>query len=98
MANSKWILGIVCCATGVGYANGSSIPVTNLKGNNLIFANYLNQNAPASTLALFSPLQGRDLADALESAAPTRNAHSLFIVLTWEITLFGLQRSENARA
>jgi YVTN family beta-propeller protein len=51
-----------------------NISIQGLRGNNLIFANYLNAKAPASTLKLLAPLQGNALKSALESAAPTRNA------------------------
>ncbi len=52
--------------------------LSGLTGNNLIFANYINKNAP-SLIPFFLPafLNGT-LNEALESAAPTRNAFSLF--------------------
>jgi len=56
----------------------ASIPTANLHGNNRIFANYLNTNAPLSTMKLFTPLNGEALPKALESAAPTRNAFATF--------------------
>ena len=60
---------------------------TGLSGNNLIFANYLNDNAPFSVRQLFAPLQGRSLASALESAAPTRNAFLTFVSQTTQLSL-----------
>jgi sugar lactone lactonase YvrE len=56
----------------------SLIPLTGLTGNNLVFARYLNKNAPISTLQLFSSLTGSALKNALQNAAPTRNAFSIF--------------------
>ncbi len=52
--------------------------ISGLTGNNLIFANYINKNAP-SLIPFFVPsfLNGT-LNAALASAAPTRNAFSLF--------------------
>ena len=51
---------------------------TGLQGNNLIFANYINKNAPQDAF-YFVPAQFDDtLSRALESAAPTRNALSLY--------------------
>ena len=50
------------------------IATAGLRGNHLSLANYLNANAPSSTVALFSSLTGAALAKALEYAAPTRNA------------------------
>ncbi len=52
--------------------------ISGLTGNNLIFANYINKNAPnLIPFFLFSFLDGTFNA-ALASAAPTRNAFSLF--------------------
>lgn len=79
MAKSKWIIGIACYATGIGTANGSMISLTDLHRNNRIFADYLNHYAPATTIELFSSLEGDDLRAALESAAPTRNSHPVFM-------------------
>jgi uncharacterized protein with beta-barrel porin domain len=44
----------------------------------LVFANYLNANAPESTLSLFNALSGAELRNALESAIPTRNSFATF--------------------
>lgn len=52
------------------------IPTTFLTGNNLRFAYYLNSNAPQSVISLFSNLI--NLSEALESAAPTRNAFTTY--------------------
>ncbi|MFZ4773436.1 MAG: autotransporter outer membrane beta-barrel domain-containing protein [Chlamydiia bacterium] len=55
-----------------------AVPSTNLTGNNLIFANYINEYAP-QVVAYFVPsLLDNTLASALEYAAVTRNAASLF--------------------
>jgi uncharacterized protein with beta-barrel porin domain len=52
------------------------IPTSGLTGNNLKFANYLNNNAPFDVL--FSLSLQDNLAAALESAIPTRNAFVTF--------------------
>ena len=44
-----------------------------LNGNNLLFANYLNANAPINVIRSFA-LQGSGLDQALKAAIPTRNA------------------------
>lgn len=59
------------------------IPTAHLGGNNLSFADYLNQNASMLTMTLFC-LQS-DVAQALESAAPTRNAILTFSAQTTQI-------------
>lgn len=58
----------------------SRIPTGSLSGNNLIFANYINQNAPRAVFYFLPALcsNGNNLAKSLESAAPTRNAFSLY--------------------
>jgi len=63
------------------------IQTASLHGNNLILANYLNANAPASVRGLFFVLQGDDLNHALESAAPTRNAFSTYASQTAQMSL-----------
>ncbi len=56
----------------------SSIPTIGLKGNNWTLADYINANAP-DTASYFLPSQANGtLNEALESAAPTRNAFSIF--------------------
>ena len=54
------------------------ISINGLKGNNLIFANYINDNAQKDAFYFIPAYLNGELADALESAAPTRNALSLF--------------------
>ncbi|MBS0584700.1 MAG: autotransporter domain-containing protein [Verrucomicrobia bacterium] len=49
------------------------IPLSNLQGNNLHLATYLNENAPDETISLFSILT-TELNASLEAAAPTRNS------------------------
>ncbi len=53
------------------------ILTTGLTANNLSFSNYLNNNAPVYVIRSFA-LQGTNLGQALESAAPTRNAFLTF--------------------
>lgn len=55
----------------------SPIPTTNLHGNNLAFANYINKNAPRDLFYLYPSVFDGQFASALESAAPTRNMFSL---------------------
>jgi len=59
------------------------IGTSGLTGNNLRFANYLNANAPQTTLPLLA-LQS-DIAGALEIAAPTRNAIFTFAAQTTQL-------------
>lgn len=53
------------------------IRTAGLKGNNLIFAKYLNSQAPQQTREVFANLTN-GLEKALEAAAPTRNAFVTF--------------------
>ncbi len=55
----------------------SHIPTDSLRGNNLIFANYINEFAPEDAFYFVPASLDGTLSDALESAAPTRNAVSL---------------------
>ena len=57
----------------------AQIDTGGLTGNNLRFANYLNENAPNETRQLFSSFEGSELTNALESASPARNALPTFI-------------------
>jgi Autotransporter beta-domain len=59
------------------------IGTSGLHGNNLTFANYLNNNAPFYTLELLA-LQP-DIATALEIASPVRNAIPTFAAQTTQI-------------
>ena len=72
----------------VGIALVLQIGTSGLTGNNLRFANYLNANAPQTTLPLLA-LQS-DIAGALEIAAPTRNAIFTFAAQTTQLA-FGQQ-------
>jgi len=72
---------------GIASIGHPLIDTTDLSGNNLRLAEYLNANAPASVIYLFSPLQGSELKDALENTAPTRNAFSTFVSQTMQISL-----------
>lgn len=66
------------------------IPTAGLTGNNLILANYINANSP-DTAFYFVPSEfNGTLADALESAAPTRHGFDLFIA---DNNLFALNNS-----
>jgi uncharacterized protein with beta-barrel porin domain len=56
----------------------SNIPTQGLNGNNLIFANYINQYAPQDAFYFVPAVMDGTLAQALESAAPTRNAIALY--------------------
>ncbi len=68
----------------------SNIPTGSLSGNNLIFANYINENAPQDAFYFVPAIFDGTLADALESAAPTRNAIALY---TADNNLFYLSHS-----
>jgi hypothetical protein len=59
----------------------SELPTQGLKGNNLIFANYINANAPQDVFYFIPALVAGSYAQALESAAPTRNAISFNTVM-----------------
>ena len=65
----------------------SPIPTGSLHGNNLAFAKYINSNAPRDLFYLHPSVMDGSFDDALESAAPTRNAASLF---TAEVNMFVL--------
>lgn len=56
----------------------SQIPTAGLTGNNSAFANYINKNAPQDALYFVPAYYDGTLSQALESAAPTRNAISLY--------------------
>jgi hypothetical protein len=79
-----------------------SLPLSGLKGNDLNLANYLNANAPADVVGLLS--YSDDLTQALQSAAPTRNAFSTYASQTTQLSLerlvndhLGQQRWRNNR-
>jgi uncharacterized protein with beta-barrel porin domain len=54
------------------------IPTESLSGNSLIFANYINENAPQNAFYFVPAFFDGTLQSALESAAPTRNGISLY--------------------
>ncbi len=56
----------------------SQIPTGSLCGNNLIYANYINKNAPQDAFYFVPAYFDGTLKQALESAAPTRNAFAVF--------------------
>lgn len=58
----------------------SQIPTSSLSGNNLTFANYINTNAPQDAFYFIPASLDGTLSQALASAAPTRNAFSLYSV------------------
>lgn len=62
----------------VGLVKTPYLPTQNLSGNNLIFTNYINNNAPQLAFYFVPAWVSGNLVDALEQAAPTRNAISLF--------------------
>jgi len=68
----------------------SNIPTASLSGNNLIYANYINEFASQDAFYFVPAVLDGTLAAALESAAPTRNALSLF---TASNNLFNLTTS-----
>lgn len=55
----------------------SQIPTAALTGNNLIFANYINEFSPSNAFYFLPSGCNGTMTDALERAAPTRNALSL---------------------
>lgn len=71
----------------------SALPVDGLTGNNLIFANYINQYAPEKAFYFCPSIFDGTFTEALESAAPTRNAVSVFAA---DHNLFFLNHSLSA--
>jgi outer membrane autotransporter protein len=65
----------------------ASISTTNLSGNALTLASYLNEYAPSTTLDLFSGLSNQSLQSALNSVSPARNA---YVTTTADQTLYSL--------
>jgi len=63
----------------LSYIHRSYISTTGLSGNAEKTANYLNKQAPESTLNLFEGLTGHALKHALDSVSPARNAFGNFI-------------------
>ncbi len=59
-------------------ADFSKIPTEALSRNNLRFADYINQDAPQNAFYFVPAFLDGTLAEAVESAAPTRNAISLY--------------------
>ena len=59
----------------------TSISTNGIRGNSLKFADYINANAPQDAFYFVPALFDGTLADALESAAPTRNAISFNTVM-----------------
>ncbi len=54
------------------------IPTESLSGNNLVFANYINENAPQNAIYFVPAFYNGTLEEALESAAPIRNGASFY--------------------
>ena len=54
------------------------IPSNDLEGNNRVFAQYINDFAPEKACLFIPSIIAGEFAEALESAAPTRNALSVF--------------------
>lgn len=67
-----------------------SIPTGSLSGNNLIFANYINEFAPEDAIYFIPSEFDGTLNDAVQSAAPTRNGVSIY---TASNNLFNLTTS-----
>jgi hypothetical protein len=66
------------------------VPTTSLSGNNLIYANYINEFASQNVFFFIPSILDGTYASALESAAPTRNAISMY---TASNNLFNLTTS-----
>jgi uncharacterized protein with beta-barrel porin domain len=66
------------------------IPTTSLSGNNLIFANYINEFASKDAFYFIPSVLNETLNAALQSAAPTRNGISIYIA---SCNLFNLTTS-----
>ncbi|HEX2582888.1 MAG TPA: autotransporter outer membrane beta-barrel domain-containing protein, partial [Chlamydiales bacterium] len=62
----------------VGLVMTPQIPSNTLTGNNRIFANYISENAQQDVFYFIPAWINGTLTDALESAAPTRNAVSTY--------------------
>ena len=67
-------------ASFISFLNASSpqLPTECLTKNNLKFANYINENAQQDVIYFIPDVCDSSLKKSLESAAPTRNALSLF--------------------
>ena len=85
MASSGWIN-----SSALPGLISSLIPTTSLSGNNLTFANYINQWAPENAFYFIPSMLNGTLNTALESSAPTRNAASVY---TANQNLFNLTTS-----
>jgi hypothetical protein len=59
----------------------SNIPTASLSGNNLIFAEYINEYASQEAFYFVPAVLDGTLNAALESAAPTRNAFSVYTAI-----------------
>jgi hypothetical protein len=68
----------------------SNIPTGSLTGNNLIFANYINEFAPEDAFYFVPAVLDGTLNAALQRAAPTQNAFSFY---TASYNLFYLSTS-----
>lgn len=73
----------------------SYVPTTGLSGNNLKLAKYINQYSPNTAFYFIPSIVDGTLSQALESAAPTRNAFSLWAV---DQVLFSLDTVLSSRA
>lgn len=71
IATNGWI-------TSVGLPSFLKIPTASLSGNNLIFANYINEFAPDEAFYFIPAELDGTLNAALQSAAPTRNGISIY--------------------
>lgn len=79
----QFTLSYIANSVFLQYTGGSTpvtaIPTTDLSGNALATANYLNANGSSSTIALFNGLSGSSLKNALNHVSPSRNAFSTYI-------------------
>ena len=88
LVNPSGVIRVLNLGDSPGVIHGVSIrdfipvphlsPLGNLTGNNLIFAKYIIDNAPKKAVYFSPSFFNGTLADALESAAPTRNALNVF--------------------
>jgi uncharacterized protein with beta-barrel porin domain len=78
---ATWIPSSILYNNFLSVAILSRIPTDGLTKNNLEFARYINDNAPQDAFYFAPAFFDGTLAQALESAAPTRNAFSLYTAI-----------------
>ncbi len=87
IANNGWINSV---SIPTLFTMTTHIPTDSLSGNNLAFANYINKFAPENAFYFIPATLDGTLNTALQSAAPTRNAVSIY---TASNNLFNLTTS-----